>query len=207
MKIALYARVSLDENADDKRYQEPDNQLQPLREFAKAIGAEVATEYVDRASGANPARPQFRQMMNDALSRQFSGIIVWKLDRFSREGIIPTMAYIKQLKERGIFLRSLTESWLDTQNEGITDVVLAIMSWAAAEERKKISERTKAGIARRRAIGQWKGGRPKTKMMAEPLASNEAKVEQSKVTPPSNKGGVEKEKRGVPDTSLGEKGA
>ena len=175
MKIALYARVSLDENADDKRYQEPDNQLQPLREFAKAIGAEIATEYVDRASGANPARPQFRQMMNDALSRQFSGIIVWKLDRFSREGIIPTMAYIKQLKERGIFLRSLTESWLDTQNEGITDVVLAIMSWAAAEERKKISERTKAGIARRRAIGQWRGGRPR--------------------------------KRGVPDTSLGEKGA
>ena len=173
MKIALYARVSLDENADDKRYQEPDNQLQPLREFAKAIGAEIAVEYVDRASGANPARPQFRQMMNDALSRQFSGIIVWKLDRFSREGIIPTMAYIKQLKERGIFLRSLTESWLDTQNEGITDVVLAIMSWAAAEERKKISERTKAGIAQRRAIGQWRGGRPK--------------------------------KRGVPDTSVGEK--
>ena len=114
-------------------------------------------------------------MMNDALARQFSGIIVWKLDRFSREGIIPTMAYIKQLKERGIFLKSLTESWLDTQNDGITDVVLAIMSWAAAEERKKISERTKAGIARRRAIGQWKGGRPK--------------------------------KRGVSDTSLGEKKA
>ena len=161
MKVALYARVSLDENANDRRYQEPENQLQPLRDYAKALGAESTAEYIDKASGANPARPQFRQMMNDALSRQFSGIIVWKLDRFSREGIIPTMAYIKQLKERGIFLKSLTESWLDTQNDGITDVVLAIMSWAAAEERKKISERTKAGIARRRAIGQWKGGRPK----------------------------------------------
>jgi DNA invertase Pin-like site-specific DNA recombinase len=72
-----------------------------------------------------------------------------------------TMAYIKQLKERGIWLKSMTESWLDTNQEGITDIVLAIMSWAAAEERKKISERTKAGIARRRAIGQWRGGRPK----------------------------------------------
>ena len=111
-------------------------------------------------------------MMNDALSRQFSGIIVWKLDRFSREGIIPTMSYIKQLKDRGIFLKSLTESWLDTQNEGITDVVLAIMSWAAAEERKKISERTKAGIARRRAIGQWKGGRPK-KTTSNPVISQD----------------------------------
>jgi hypothetical protein len=50
------------------------------------------------------------------------------------------MAYIKQLKERGIWLKSMTESWLDTSQEGITDIVLAIMSWAAAEERKKILE-------------------------------------------------------------------
>jgi DNA invertase Pin-like site-specific DNA recombinase len=35
------------------------------------------------------------------------------------------------------------------------------MTWVAGEERRKISERTKAGIAQRRAIGQWKGGRPR----------------------------------------------
>jgi DNA invertase Pin-like site-specific DNA recombinase len=86
---------------------------------------------------------------------------VWKLDRFSREGILSTMSYIKQLKDRGAWLKSMTESWLDTSQEGITDIVLAIMAWAASEERKKISERTKAGIARRRALGKWRGGRPK----------------------------------------------
>ena len=100
-------------------------------------------------------------MMNDALARRFSGILVWKMDRFSREGILPTMAYIQQLRGRGIFLKSLTEGWLDTQNGGITDMVLAIMAWASAEERKKISERTKAGIARLRAKKKWRGGRPK----------------------------------------------
>jgi DNA invertase Pin-like site-specific DNA recombinase len=160
-KVALYARVSLDEDSDTKQFQDPENQLVPLREFTKAMGWEVIHEYIDRKSGADPNREQFRLMLQDAMLRRFQGIVVWKLDRFSREGIISTMSYIKQLKERGIWLRSLTESWLDTSNEGITDIVLAIMSWAAAEERKKISERTKAGIARRRAIGQWKGGRPK----------------------------------------------
>ena len=95
--------------------------------------------------------------------RRFQGVIVWKLDRFSREGIINTMAHIKQLKERGIWLKSMTEAWLDTSQEGISDIVIAVMSWAASEERRNISERTKAGIARRRAIGQWKGGRPKKK--------------------------------------------
>jgi len=161
LKVALYARVSLDEKADDKRYQEPENQLVPLRDWAKALGYEIVCEYVDRGSGANPARVEFRRMMNDALARRFSGILVWRLDRFSREGALSTMSYIKELRSRGIFLKSLTEGWLDTENGGITDVVLAIMAWVAEEERRKISERTKAGIARRRAIGQWKGGRPR----------------------------------------------
>jgi DNA invertase Pin-like site-specific DNA recombinase len=162
LRIALYARVSLDEvERDNRRFQDPENQLIFLREYAHGMNYEIVEEYVDKMSGANPARPEFRRMLQDASMRRFQGIIVWKLDRFSREGIINTMAYIKQLKERSIWLKSITEGWLDTSQEGITDIVLAIMSWAAAEERKKISDRTKAGIARRRAIGQWHGGRPK----------------------------------------------
>lgn len=162
MKVALYIRVSLDEtDKKNRHYQEPDNQLRPLKEYCKAFNYEIVNIYMDRMSGANPARPEFRRMLQDAMLRRFSGIVVWKLDRFSREGVISTMSYIKRLKDRGIWLKSMTESWLDTSQEGITDIVLAIMSWAASEERRKISERTKAGIARRRAIGQWKGGRPK----------------------------------------------
>jgi DNA invertase Pin-like site-specific DNA recombinase len=161
-KVALYARVSMDEtDKENRQFQDPDNQLVPLREFCHSFGYTIVSEYIDKMSGANPARPEFRKMMQDAMLRRFQGIIVWKLDRFSREGIMPTMSYIKQLKDRGIILKSMTESWLDTSQEGITDIVLAIMSWASAEERKKISERTKAGIARKRLAGEWKGGRPK----------------------------------------------
>jgi len=137
MKVAIYARVSLDEAKDSKQFQDPSNQLQPLREFCKSFKWEIVEEYVDKMSGANPARPQFRKMMADAMMRQFSGIVVWKLDRFSREGVMPTMAYVEKLKKRKIWLRSMTESWLDTSQDGITDIVLAVMSWASAEERKK----------------------------------------------------------------------
>lgn len=166
MKVALYARVSLDESDKESRqFQDPENQLIQLKDFCKAMNYEIVEEYVDKMSGANPARPRFRQMLKDAMLRKFVGIVVWKLDRFSREGVIPTMSYIKQLKERGIWLKSMTESWLDTSQEGITEIVMAIMAWVASEERKKISERTKAGIARRRAIGQWRGGRPKREVV------------------------------------------
>lgn len=163
MKVALYARVSLEEtNEKDRRYQEPENQLEPLRAWAKNQGWEVIEEFIDRGSGADPNRPRFRQMIQDAMLMRFQIILVWKLDRFSREPLLTAVGRIQKLKERGIGIRSLTEDWLNTsQDNPMADLILAIMTWAAANERQKISERTKLGIARRKNLGTWKGGRPK----------------------------------------------
>lgn len=163
MKIALYARVSLEEgDKNDRRYQEPENQLVPLRQWAKTQDWEVVQEYVDRGSGADPNRQQFRQMLQDAMMMRFQMIVVWKLDRFSRENMSQVVGRIQKLRERGIGVRSLTEDWVNTAKDNpMSDLIMSIMAWAAAEERRKISERTKAGIQRKRNIGQWKGGRPK----------------------------------------------
>jgi len=172
MKIAIYARVSMDEHKEDRRYQEPDNQLVPLREWASKQGWDIYKEYVDKASGADPNRPMFRLMLQDAMLLRFENIIVWKLDRFSRETMSQVIGRIQRLRERRIGIMSFTEAWLNTSVDNpMGELVLAIMSWAAAEERRKISERTKAGIAQRRAIGQWRGGRPK-----KVLPTNDMKV-------------------------------
>ena len=163
VKVALYARVSLDEtNKDDRRYQEPENQLEPLREWVRRMDWEIVGEYVDRGSGADPNRPRFRQMLQDAMMMRFNEIIVWKYDRFTREPQFVATGRLQKLRERGVGIRSLTEDWLNTSKDNpMGDLILSIMAWHAAEERRKISERTKAGIQRRRNIGQWKGGRPK----------------------------------------------
>lgn len=163
MKVALYARVSMEEtDKENRRYQEPENQLKPLRDWALMNEWESVGEYVDRGSGADTTREQFRKLLNDAMLLKFNAILVWKLDRFSRENMSTLVGRIETLRNRGIAIKSLTETWLDTSKDNpMGELVLAVMSWAAAEERRKISERTKAGIARRRAIGQWKGGRPK----------------------------------------------
>lgn len=163
MKVALYARVSLEEgNKDDRRYQEPENQLIPLREWVKGLNWEIVEEYVDRGSGADPNRPRFKDMIQDAMMMKFRVILVWKLDRFSRETLSVVIGRLEKLRERGIGIKSLTESWVDTGKDNpMSELVLAVMAWAAAEERRKISERTKSGIQRRRNIGQWKGGRPR----------------------------------------------
>ena len=163
MKVALYARVSLEEgNKEDRRYQEPENQLEPLRKWAKNKDYIIVKEYVDRGSGADPNRIQFRAMLQDAMLLRFDCILVWKLDRFSREPMSIAVGRIQKLREIGIGILSMTEDWLNTSKENpMSDLILAIMSWAAAEERRKISERTKAGIIRLKKQGKWKGGRPK----------------------------------------------
>ena len=168
MKVAIYARVSLEEgNKEDRRYQEPENQLEPLREWASRQGWEVYKEYIDRGSGADPNRIEFRNLIQDGMMLRFNTIIVWKMDRFSREPLFTAVGRIQKLKERGIGIKSLTETWMDTsQDNPMSELILAIMSWAASEERRKISERTKAGIRRLRAINQWKGGRPKKRGVA-----------------------------------------
>lgn len=160
MKVALYARVSKDETSSDGSLQDPENQLQPMRKFCEAMGWKIEKEFIDRASGGSANRPDFQKMLSEVKQRHIDLILVWALDRFSREGMTNTLKYIQTLKEYKCSLKSIQESWLDTSQEGVAELLLAIFSWVAKEEKRKISERTKAGLAKLRAKGV-KLGRPK----------------------------------------------
>lgn len=125
--------------------------------MASALGLEVTGEYIDMASGGNSNRPQFQEMLKDAKDRRFDMILVWSLDRFSREGISNTLHYLEELRKNNVALKSLQESWLDTSDQGIGKLLISIFSWVAEQERKRISERTKAGLVRAKATGKLLG--------------------------------------------------
>ena len=152
MRIAIYCRVSKNDESQD-----PANQLNPLRDYAKALGDEVACEYVDMASGSNGDRPEFLRMLDDADSRKFDLLLLWSLDRLSREGISNVLGYVERLKRGGVSIKSLQESWLDTRDEGLGQLMMAIFSWVAQQERKRIIERTRAGLERAKAQGKTLG--------------------------------------------------
>ena len=165
MRIALYCRVSKNDESQD-----PQNQLNPLRDYAKALGGEVTQEYVDLSSGSNGDRKEFLKMLADADKRGFDLLLIWALDRLSREGISNTLGYLERLKRSGIAVKSLNESWLDTRDEGLGQLLLAIFSWVAQQERRRIIERTRAGLERARKRGRSLGrpigkkdGRPRRK--------------------------------------------
>lgn len=160
MKVALYARVSKDEADSDGRFQDPENQLIPMREYCKLMDWTISAEFIDRAGGGNSNRPEFQAMLGRMRQRHFDLILVWALDRFSREGMVNTLSYIKQLKQYKTGLKSLQESWLDTSQEGTGELLIAIFAWVANYEKKRISDRTKAALAKKKAQG-IKLGRPR----------------------------------------------
>jgi DNA invertase Pin-like site-specific DNA recombinase len=152
LRCAIYARVSTVD-------QSLENQLSQLREFALRCGWEIAHVFTDEASAKNCNRPGFHSMMEHASRRQFDVLLFWALDRLTREGLRKTIYYLQRLDDVGVTFRSFTEQYLDTC--GIfRDVVIGLMATLAQQERIRISERTKAGLARIRSRGK-KLGRPR----------------------------------------------
>jgi DNA invertase Pin-like site-specific DNA recombinase len=155
-QAALYLRVST-KGPKNGREQTPENQRKQLLAFAEAMEWRVVEEYEDRESGAKGEkdRQQFKALMDAASRREFDTVLVWSLDRFSREGIGKTFDYLRRLGSYGVKFRSYSESFLDTTAE-FGGLVAAIFAFVASFERRRI-ERIGAGLERARAQGTTLG--------------------------------------------------
>ena len=154
MKAALYARVSTSD-----RDQNPETQLMPLREFIKAQGWETYREYVDQAPATDLARRfQWHQLLEDASTRRFDLVLVWRMDRAFRS-VLDAATTLERLRTWGVGLRSYTEPWLDTTSP-FGEAMYYITVAYAQLERGILRERVKAGMERARRQGH-RIGRPR----------------------------------------------
>ena len=96
MKTAvIYARYS----SDNQNEQSIEGQLRVCQEYAQRNDILILNTYIDRAmTGTNDNRPGFQKMIADSYSRGFEYVIVYKIDRFSRNKY-ETAKYKKILKD------------------------------------------------------------------------------------------------------------
>ncbi|WP_137113319.1 recombinase family protein [Mesorhizobium sp. GR13] len=137
MKFVGYYRVSTRKQSRSGLGLEV--QQQKVRDYAASNG-ELLGEFVETESGRKDDRIELSKAMNLARKSNAS-LLIAKLDRFSRR-----VSFIASMMEKGIPLTVV-------EMPNATDFQLHIFAALAQEERRLISERTKAALAQAKARG------------------------------------------------------
>ena len=114
IKIAVgYCRVS----TDKQREESIDYQQREIQKYADENNISIIEWYIDHGySGTTNNRPRFQKMLSDSADKKFNLVLVWKLDRFSRDSYCGAVAK-HILKEHGVSVFSVIER-VDNTPEG-----------------------------------------------------------------------------------------
>jgi len=152
-RVALYLRVS-----DPTQHTE--NQLPVLRDWISQRGYVVAEVYEETETAwRNGHQKELSRLVTDAYKGKFEVLVVWALDRLSREGALAILQLVSRLNRYGVKVLSYQESWTEAPGE-LAELLYALTGWVARMESQRRSERTKAGFSRAVSHGK-KLGRPK----------------------------------------------
>lgn len=149
------------------------NQIELCKEYVRNFFGE---EYLDRIeifedegfSGGNLNRPDFRKMMNAVRKRKFKAIIVYRLDRISRN-ISDFTSLIDELTKLGVSFVSIREQF-DTSTP-MGRAMMFIISVFSQLERETIAERIRDNMHELAKTGRWLGGNTPTGFCSESVST------------------------------------
>ncbi len=164
-KVALYERYSSDKQQETSI----EGQDKVCTQYCNHNGYDIVKRYVDRAVSAKKdlkKRVSFLEMMSDAEKGLFDAIVVYKMDRFSRDQLT-TALYTKKLSEMGIAIISASEGLNTLANDGgmsmfMIDVVNAVASYYSEELAQKVTRGMRVTAER----CQSNGGKPPTRIQS-----------------------------------------
>ena len=152
MSVYGYIRVSSKDQKEDRQ-----------QIALKEVGVERQNIYVDKQSGKDFERPQYKKMLRKLKKDDL--LYIKSIDRLGRnyEEILQQWRILT--KEKGVDIVVLDMPLLDTRRGKdlmgtfLSDIVLQVLSFVAENERTNIKQRQSEGIAAAKAQG-IKFGRP-----------------------------------------------
>lgn len=157
MVIAIYPRKSVyRDNSDSVQVQ-----VQLCKEYASIIYKDQELEFRiydkdEGFSGKNTNRPSFQQMMNDVKANLIDVVMVYKLDRISRN-VQEFSSMYEVFQQHHVSFISVKEAFDTTTPMGRT--VMYILAAFAQLERENTSERVTDNMHALGASGKWTGGK------------------------------------------------
>lgn len=154
MKVALYVRVSSEEQA--KEGYSIAAQKQRLKDFVKSQGWSIYKIYSDEGfSAKNLDRPDMQKMIHDIKQRKFDIVLVYRLDRMVRS-VLNLHELLDLFEENKVMFKSATEMFDTTSATGrlFINIVGAMAEW----ERENLGERIYMGMKQMAQEGKRAGG-------------------------------------------------
>lgn len=151
MKAVIYARYS----SDNQREESIEGQILECTAFAEKNSITILRHYIDRAfSAKTDNRPEFQNMIKDSAQGLFDIVLVWKLDRFSRNRY-DSAHYKAILKKNKVKVVSATEK-ISEGSEGI--LMESILEGFAEYYSADLSEKIVRGMTENALKCKYNGG-------------------------------------------------
>ena len=153
MNVVLYMRYSSDRQTE----QSIEGQQRVCTEYCERQGYKIVGTYIDRALSASKnteKREDFLRMIKDSEKGNFNAVIVYKLDRFSRNRY-DSAIYKNKLKKNGVRVISATENISDTP-EGV--ILESVLEGMAEFYSKELSQKVTRGMNETALKGNFCGG-------------------------------------------------
>ena len=148
----VYARYS----SHNQQEQSIEGQIAAAQRYAKSKGYTIIREYCDRAkTGTNDNREEFQRMLSDCAKKQFSVIIVWKVDRFGRNREEITFNKYRA-KKHGVRVEYVAEN----VGEGPESIILeSVLEGMAEYYSVQLSQNVQRGMLesakKHKVLGGW----------------------------------------------------
>lgn len=155
MNIALYLRVSTDDQTTDPQKME-------LQAYAAQRGWTVADTFTDTISGSKSTRLALDNMLAQVRQKRYDAILVVKLDRLARS-LSHFAQLVAEFDKHGVALVCPGQGIDTSKTNPAGRLQMHVLAAVAEFERSLIIERTKAGLAAARARGV-KLGKPSKRL-------------------------------------------
>ena len=150
-RCAIYIRVSTEEQAREGISIEA--QKDRCVKYCEAKGWPVFRVYEDAGfSAGSTKRPAFRQLLEDVRKREFATLLVYKVDRFSRN-LKDLITVLEELKSHGVNFTSVTEP-IDTTS-AMGEAFFQIIGVFAQLELGMVKERVKMAFDKKLQDGEY----------------------------------------------------
>lgn len=151
-KAVIYARYS----SDSQTEQSIEGQLRVCQDYATQHGILIVDTYIDRAmTGTNDNRAAFQKMIKDSSRREWQYVLLYKLDRFSRNKF-ESVIHKKTLKDNGVTILSAMENLTDTPEGRMMETILEGFNQYYSEE---LTQKVNRGLKESWYKGKATGGK------------------------------------------------